>query len=82
MIRYGITEIQSKPSLIKNMDISEIVDKRKNITVGYFISQKYYKEIKPVLEQISKKEKIEKLKKLKSHQDMEFLELGVDDGVK
>ena len=82
MIRYGITEIESKPSLIKNMDISEIVDKRKNSVVGYFISQKYYKEIKPVLEQISKKEKIEKLKKLKYHQDMEFLELGVDDEIK
>ena len=47
MLIYGITDIQNKPSLIKSMDIAQIVDKRKNITLGYFISSKYEKQIKP-----------------------------------
>ena len=33
MLIYGITDIQNKPSLIKSMDIAQIVDKRKNITL-------------------------------------------------
>jgi hypothetical protein len=31
------------------MDIAQIVDKRKNITLGYFISSKYEKQIKPLI---------------------------------
>ena len=34
MLIYGITDIQNKPSLIKSMHIAQIVDKRKNITLG------------------------------------------------
>ena len=49
MLIYGITDIQNKPSLIKSMDIAQIVDKRKNITLGYFISSKYEKQIKPLI---------------------------------
>ncbi len=81
MTRYGVSDIQTKPSLIKSMDIGEIVDKRKHITLGYFISAKYEKLIRPVIEKIDKEEKLAKLKRLKNHQDMEFVEVGVDDGV-
>ncbi len=82
MTTYGVTDIQNKPSLIKAIDIAEIVDKRKHIILGYFISSKYEKQIKPLIEKIDKEEKLAKLKKLKNHQDLEFIELGVDDGIK
>ncbi|WP_324171479.1 hypothetical protein [Sulfurimonas sp.] len=81
MIEYGITALQTKPSLFKEMTISKIVDKRKHQDIGYFISAKYKDMISSVLMEIEKKEKIAKLKQLKKHQDMEFLELGVDDGL-
>jgi len=81
MTTYGITTIQNKPSLLKEMDIAKIIDKRAHKNLGYFISAKYEKYISSVIQEIEKVEKIEKLKKLKSHQDMEFLELGVDDGL-
>lgn len=82
MLIYGVTDIQNKPSLIKSTAIAQIVDKRKHTTLGYFISSKYDNLIKPLLEKIDKEEKLAKLKKLKSHQDLEFAELGVDDGIK
>ncbi len=81
MLSYGITDIQTKPSLIKQMDIGEIVDRRKHITLGYFISTKYESYIRPIIEQIDKEEKLAKLNRLKQHQDLEFVELGVDDGL-
>lgn len=71
MLIYGITDIQNKPSLIKSMDIAQIVDKRKNITLGYFISSKYEKQIKPLIDKIDRDEKFAKLKKLKQHEDFE-----------
>jgi len=81
MLSYGVTDIQTKPSLIKAIDIGEIVDKRRHITLGYYISAKYEKYILPVIEKIDKEEKLAKLKRLKAHQDLEFAELGVDDGL-
>ena len=81
MLSYGITDIQTKPSIIKAMDIGEIVDKRKHITLGYYISAKYENYILPIIEKINKDEKLAKLKKLKAHQDLEFAEIGVDDGL-
>ena len=78
MTTYGVTDIQNKPSLIKAMDIAEIIDRRKHITLGYFISSKYEKQIRPLIEKIDREEK---LVKLKLHQDLEFAELGVDDGI-
>ena len=81
MLSYGITDIQTKPSLIKSMSIGKIVDKRAHITLGYFISSKYDSYIKPIIEQIDREEKFSKLKRLKEHQDLEFVELGVDDGL-
>ena len=82
MTTYGVTDIQNKPSLIKAMDIAEIIDRRKHITLGYFISSKYEKQIRPLIEKIDKEEKLLKLNKLKQYQDLEFAELGVDDGIK
>ena len=82
MTTYGVTDIQNKPSLIKTMDIAEIIDRRKHITLGYFISSKYEKQIRPLIEKIDREEKLAKLNKLKQHQDLEFAELGVDDGIK
>ena len=41
MLTYGITEIQSKPSLIKSMTVGEIVDRRAHKTLGFFIAAKY-----------------------------------------
>ncbi len=81
MLSYGITDIQSKPSLIKAMDVGAIVDKRRHVTLGYFISAKYESYILPVIAKIDKEEKLAKLKRLKEHQDMDFAELGVDDGI-
>jgi len=81
MLSYGITDIQMKPSLIKKMDIGKIIDRRAHTTLGYFISSKYDKLITPIIEQIEKEEKLSKLKLLKAHQDLEFAELGVNDGL-
>jgi len=82
MIEYGITTLQTKPKLFKQMTISKIVDKRKNIDIGYFISSKYESLISDIIQKIEQQEKISKLKKLKQHQDIDFLEVGVDDGIK
>jgi hypothetical protein len=81
MLTYGITEIQTKPSLIKEMMLGEIIDKRAHKRLGYFISSKYEKYIANALEAIERDEKIAKLKTLKKHQDLEFCEAGVDDGL-
>ncbi|MCB0511270.1 MAG: hypothetical protein KDC72_01880 [Bacteroidetes bacterium] len=82
MLTYGVTDIQNKPSLIKAIDIAQIIDKRKHTTLGYFISSKYDNYIKPIIEKIDREEKLAKLNKLKQHQDLEFAEIGVDDGIK
>ncbi len=82
MLTYGITDIQNKPSLIKAIDIAEIIDRRAHTTVGYFISSKYSSYIKPMIEQIAREEKLNKLHILKNYQELEFAELGVDDGIK
>jgi hypothetical protein len=81
MLSYGITDIQTKPSLIKKMDMGKIIDRRAHTTLGYYISVKYAKLITPIIKQIEKEEKLNKLKLLKAHQDLEFAELGVDDGL-
>lgn len=81
MLTYGVTDIQNKPSLMKMMDVAEIIDRRAHTTVGYFISSKYASFILPVIEKINREEKLAKLYKLKNHQDLEFVEIGVDDGI-
>ena len=63
------------------MTISKIVDKRKHQDIGYFISSKYENLILDIIQKIEYQEKIAKLKKLKKFQDLEFLEVGVDDGL-
>lgn len=82
MLEYGITALQTQPSLFKQMSISKIVDKRKHEDIGYFIAVKYEEMILDVIKKIEKKEKIAKLQRLKEHQDLEFLELGINDGLK
>ena len=77
----SITEFQTKPSIFKEFDLVAVVDKRSNKKLGYFISSKYEDLIHNTIKKIEKEEKIEKLKRLKKHQDLEFLELGVDDGL-
>ena len=72
MTNYGLTEIKNKPSIIKKMDISVIVDKKQHKTIGYYISAKYEKYILPIIEKIDKQEKLSKLNKLKNQQDLEF----------
>ena len=37
MTTYGVTDIQNKPSLIKMMDIAEIIDRRKHTTDILFL---------------------------------------------
>ena len=81
MIEYGITALQTQPSLFKQMSISKIVDKRQHKDIGYFISSKYEDLILDVLKKIEHQEKIAKLKKLREYQDLEFLEVGVADGI-
>ena len=82
MVTYGVTDIQNKPSLMKAMDVAEIIDRRAHTRVGYFISSKYENFILPIIEKIEKQERLAKLHKLKNHQDLEFVEVGVDDGIK
>ena len=81
MLTCGVSDIQTKPAIFKQNDILEIEDKRKNISLGFFISSKYSDMLKPILKEIEQKERVAKLKKLKQHQDLEFLEVGVDDGL-
>ena len=41
------------------------------VALGYFISSKYEKQIKPLIDKIDRDEKLAKLKKLKQHEDFE-----------
>ena len=59
-----------------------MVDKRKYEKIGHFISSKYASLIEYVIQKIEHQEKIEKLQKLKQYQDLEFLEVGTNDGIK
>ena len=81
MLTYGITEIQSKPSLIKSMTVGEIVDRRAHKSLGFFIAAKYESYIKEAIEKIERQEKLVKLKKIKNATDWDFLENGIDDGL-
>jgi len=81
MLSYGITEIQSKPSLIKSMSIGRIIDKRAHKPLGFFIAAKYEKYIEEAMKKIEDEEKMIKLNKIKASTDWEFLESAVDDGL-
>ncbi len=81
MLTYGITEIQSKPSLIKSMTVGEIVDRRAHKSLGFFIAAKYESYIKDAIQKIEYEEKLLKLKKIKNSTDWEFMESGIDDGL-
>jgi len=81
MLTYGISEIQSKPSLIKSMTVGEIIDRRAHKSLGFFIAAKYEPYIKEAIEKIEREEKLAKLKKIKNGTDWDFLESGLDDGL-
>lgn len=81
MLEYGVSTLQNKPSLFKTMDISKIVDKKRKQNLGYFVPNKYEKLIKKTIESIEKQKKINKLRAIKQHNDLEFIELGIDDGI-
>lgn len=81
MQSYGITEIQSKPSLIKGMTIGKIIDRRAHKSLGFFIAAKYEKYIEEAIHKIEHEEKIRKLNKIRKSTDWEFLESAVDDGL-
>ena len=54
MMTLGVTAIQNKPSLLKDTMLGEIVDKRANKSLGYFISSKYEALIRPAIDEIEK----------------------------
>ena len=52
MMTLGVTAIQNKPSLLKDTMLGEIVDKRANKSLGYFISSKYEALIRPAIDAV------------------------------
>ncbi len=81
MLEYGITTLQSQPSLFKQMTLSKIVDKRKHQEIGYFISSKYAALVEELVQKIQEMEQREKLQRINRHTDRDFLEAGIDDGL-
>jgi len=82
MIKVSITQIQKKPSIFKNEEILDIVDKRDNKEIGIFIPKKYEKYFNLILKKIEKEEKLRILKKIKEvDDDMSSWDEVVGDGV-
>ena len=81
MTELGISTLQSRPGILKELDLSKIVDRRKHQDVGYFISAKYGTLLEKVFREIERRERREKLQRLRGGEDLEFLESGVDDGL-
>ncbi|WP_187647457.1 hypothetical protein [Nitrosophilus labii] len=82
MIKVSISQIQKKPSIFKNEEILDIVDKRDNKEIGIFIPKKYEKYFNLILEKIEKEEKLKILKKIKEvDDDMSSWDEVVGDGV-
>ncbi len=53
MVEYGITALQTKPRLFKEMSISKIVDKRDNCRYRIFIPAKYADLISDVINKLN-----------------------------
>jgi len=82
MIKVSISQIQKKPSIFKNEEILDIVDKRDNKEIGIFIPKKYEKYFNLILKKIEKEEKLKILKKIKEvDDDMSSWDEVVGDGV-
>jgi len=79
MLSFGISEIQSKPSLMKSITVAKIVDRRAHRDLGYFISEKYAAYLEDILKKIERDERIAKLEKIKAGTDWEFVESDLDD---
>jgi len=82
VIKVSISQIQKKPSIFKNEEILDIVDKRDNKEIGIFIPKKYEKYFNLILKKIEKEEKLKILKKIKEVDDnMSSWDEVVGDGV-
>ncbi len=55
MKTLNMSQIQRELSLLNNFDIIKIVDRKKNITKGFFVDVKYSEEIKNIEKQHNKK---------------------------
>jgi len=81
MTSITLASLRDSETFFKLDDIATIVNGRKKEEVGYFVPINFKKEFEDFTKELEKKKKIEKLKKLKEYQDLEFLEVGVDDGI-
>jgi len=69
MQTLSISDIQRNLHKLDNIDIVQIVDKKRNITKGYFLSEKYYGMVEEVLDRKRNKGKqqADRLKKLSAN---------------
>jgi hypothetical protein len=81
MTECGITALQAKPSLLGQMGIARIVNKRSHRTLGYYISARYEERIAGILQQIEREEKLDKLRQIRALNETEWSETGVEDGI-
>jgi 2-hydroxy-3-keto-5-methylthiopentenyl-1-phosphate phosphatase len=83
MWKIRIKELILKQIAVKSEPFKEIVEFINNDKkVGYYIPSKYEFFFKNIIEKLEKEEKIKKLNILKNYQDLDFLEVGIDDGIK
>jgi hypothetical protein len=81
MISITLANLRDSATFFKIDDVATIINGRKKEEVGYFVPKSLKKEFEKFTLELERKRKIEKLKRLKEHSDLEFLELGVDDGL-
>ncbi len=69
MQTLSISDIQRNLHKLDNIDIVQIVDKKRNKTKGYFLSEKYYGMVEDVLDRKRNKGKqqADRLKKLSAN---------------
>ncbi len=81
MVKIGMNELRKHPSLLKNGEIIELVDKKNEKRIGVFIPQKYSAIIEKVLKNIEKKRRQEILRTIKDLDDMREWDEVVGDGL-
>jgi len=65
-MKVSISELQRHPSLLKQNEVLDIIDKRDKTRVGVFIPKKYERLLEELLEKIERQKRAQKLKKIKS----------------
>ena len=81
-MKVSISELQRHPSLLKQDEILDIIDKRDKRRVGVFIPSRYEGIVTELLERIKSQERLAKLRKLKNVDDgMEIWEETSGDGL-